>query len=473
MPDQTLAQRVRAKYPGVYDDLSDTDLEAKVKAKYPGVYDDIPTTQGVASTQTPPSASHQGAISTAIDTVIGIPGATETAKGIVKSGLGMIEGGGKLIRSIPVVGPALASVGSVTLPVSTKPSNMNQQVGKTAGDIAAFFAPASALTKAKTALQTARPLVNALTEMGLEGASATGISGLQTGDPKAALTTGLATAATTGAVQALKPAARMLGEKIEKVLIRPQKADLADGFQVGNVFKYGLGGTLKNTIEQSDTKLNGLNQSLSQVLTASPTRIDVLDALQEADTRMRKAAEAGHSSLSYPEMKRSSDLLLEKLLPLVTGNGGDPVVDLAKANQAKRIVGDIGAWTHGLGGQVSMGTDANALEQYANTLYDVLKNRIEGAATGPVKSLNKAMSDIIAVRRAAIRRLPVAERQNVIGLTDALAAVKGGPGGIALSIMNHVLKSGHAAKALVAGSEASSAAPVTGRVVGALTSESQ
>lgn len=49
MPQQTLAQRVRAKYPGVYDDLSDTDLEAKVIARYPGVYDDIPRTTAEAS----------------------------------------------------------------------------------------------------------------------------------------------------------------------------------------------------------------------------------------------------------------------------------------------------------------------------------------------------------------------------------------------------------------------------------------
>lgn len=45
MPDQTLAQAIRAKYPGVYDDLSDTQLESQVKAKYPGVYDDLPTTK--------------------------------------------------------------------------------------------------------------------------------------------------------------------------------------------------------------------------------------------------------------------------------------------------------------------------------------------------------------------------------------------------------------------------------------------
>lgn len=38
----TLAELVRAKYPGVYDDLSDTELDKAVREKYPQVYDDIP-----------------------------------------------------------------------------------------------------------------------------------------------------------------------------------------------------------------------------------------------------------------------------------------------------------------------------------------------------------------------------------------------------------------------------------------------
>lgn len=46
MPEPTLAQRIKAKYPGQYDDLPDAELEAKVIAKYPGVYDDVPRTQG-------------------------------------------------------------------------------------------------------------------------------------------------------------------------------------------------------------------------------------------------------------------------------------------------------------------------------------------------------------------------------------------------------------------------------------------
>lgn len=45
---QTLAQRIKAKYPGQYDDLADSELEAKIVAKYPGAYDDLPRTQSAA-----------------------------------------------------------------------------------------------------------------------------------------------------------------------------------------------------------------------------------------------------------------------------------------------------------------------------------------------------------------------------------------------------------------------------------------
>lgn len=44
MADQTLAQLVRSKYPGVYDKLSDQELETKVRAKFPGGYDKVPST---------------------------------------------------------------------------------------------------------------------------------------------------------------------------------------------------------------------------------------------------------------------------------------------------------------------------------------------------------------------------------------------------------------------------------------------
>lgn len=42
MPDvRELGRKVKAKYPGVYNDLDDADLGRRVKAKYPGAYDDF------------------------------------------------------------------------------------------------------------------------------------------------------------------------------------------------------------------------------------------------------------------------------------------------------------------------------------------------------------------------------------------------------------------------------------------------
>lgn len=42
--EKTLAQRVRERHPGSYDDLDDAELERRVLEKYPGVYDDLPRT---------------------------------------------------------------------------------------------------------------------------------------------------------------------------------------------------------------------------------------------------------------------------------------------------------------------------------------------------------------------------------------------------------------------------------------------
>lgn len=38
-----LATKIRAKFPGTYDDMTDSVLESKITAKYPGVYDDLVT----------------------------------------------------------------------------------------------------------------------------------------------------------------------------------------------------------------------------------------------------------------------------------------------------------------------------------------------------------------------------------------------------------------------------------------------
>jgi hypothetical protein len=62
---QTLAQMVKAKYPGVYDDMPDADLEAKVSAKYPKVYDDIPRSTKAALAKRSPTEILRGSLANA------------------------------------------------------------------------------------------------------------------------------------------------------------------------------------------------------------------------------------------------------------------------------------------------------------------------------------------------------------------------------------------------------------------------
>lgn len=94
----TLAQKVRAKYPGEYDDLSDQELESRITAKYPGVYDDVPKTPAGAP-------------------VFHAANATDEAGAAVVDGpMDLIRGVGRSLNPLPTIRAAL----KVSLPIVTR-----------------------------------------------------------------------------------------------------------------------------------------------------------------------------------------------------------------------------------------------------------------------------------------------------------------------------------------------------------------
>lgn len=116
MPD-TLAQRVRSKYPGVYDDLSDAELDAKVRAKYPGVYDDIPKSE-TTKTEQPESDSGAvvmrgaAAVAPAIERgVVNFATSPNVPKMAAKAGR-IIGGAAPVIGGAVKMGPAGAAIGA-------------------------------------------------------------------------------------------------------------------------------------------------------------------------------------------------------------------------------------------------------------------------------------------------------------------------------------------------------------------------
>lgn len=187
MPE-TLAQKVRAKFPGAYDDISDGELEQRVKAKYPGVYDDIPTT---------PAQPVQGLLSkvgeVAGDVAIG------AAKGLGNTVFGL----GKVVRDYTPIGrisDAILPGAFDQRPPEIVPTNTAQKVGYTGEQIGEFFIPTGAAGKLGKAAEVGKSI---------------GLTMAQGGSPTEAGVSGALTAVLPGGGVA-KKAAGALQEGAEK-----------------------------------------------------------------------------------------------------------------------------------------------------------------------------------------------------------------------------------------------------------------
>lgn len=134
MPD-TLAQKVKAKFPGVYDDLPDAELESRIVAKFPGVYDDLPRTI-VVKTAASPKSPERTWTDTAEDLAIG------AAKGLGNTAYGL----GKLVHDYTPIGRISDVIQPGAFepqnkPPELTPTNTPQRIGQAAEQIGEFFLP--------------------------------------------------------------------------------------------------------------------------------------------------------------------------------------------------------------------------------------------------------------------------------------------------------------------------------------------
>lgn len=404
---------------------------------------------------------------------LGIPiGVTNALIGAGKSALGTIHGGGELIRKIPGVGPMLDRGPSVDLPVQLAPQGAAQQIGKVGGDIAQFMAPAGALSKLKAATATGSGILDALVGAGIEAGSAGAVGSAQTGDLKKGAEIGATAGALNLATQGVLAAAKPLAERIEKSLIKPVKADIEDGFRVQNVFKHELGGTLSQSFDKTTQKINALSQTLKQVLRADPSAtVNPYEALfQAADDLDKKALKDVGDTKA---IQRTLNSVLEDMGEAMRKQGvpvaPDGAIDLASANELKQGFGEMGAWLHNPSGGAMADPDSAAKEKVANAVYGQLKRAIEQNAKGPVQSINQQLSELIPIKRALIRRLPVVQRQNILNLGDLIGMSTSAWG---VSLANRLLRAGTTANVLnSAANQAGALAPLSGQVGAGLTSE--
>jgi hypothetical protein len=230
-----------------------------------------------------------------------------------------------------------------------------------------------------------------------------------------------------------------VAKKIEMSLVKPTKVDIEDGFSITNLQKYGITGNLTKKAEKVEQKLSELTQQLRGKISRSDAVIDLNDVANK--TAKAIIQDKGKSFGNLAGIQRTIKNLSDEI-ELYSKNG---LVDLTEAQVVKQAAGKKGAWVYGF-----VEPDAKATEMVYSKFYRILKEEIEKKAPTGVKEINQQIKELIPISHAIIRRIPVAERNNTLSLTDIISGgfAIGNPKAIGLFALNRALKSGAVANLL-------------------------
>lgn len=230
------------------------------------------------------------------------------------------------------------------------------------------------------------------------------------------------------------------GEKIQMSVIKPSAHDVSDGFKIDTIQKYNLGGSLQETFKKSNAKLTELGKELNKKLGATKATVDMNDVYDATTKRL-----LGNNLENFGASGKIGNALEQLRGEIVNTVGKNGVSTLPEAQVIKRAAGHFGAWKYGI-----TDPDSVASEKVYNVFYNELKKAIEKSSPEGVAELNKQMSEIIPVLNAVIRRIPVAERNAGISLTDIITLTGGAlePSVLSLSLINRASKSGVVGNAL-------------------------
>ena len=346
------------------------------------------------------------------------------------------------------------------------PETTAEKIGFGAEQIAEFLLPGAASTKLAKLIPGAGKLASA-GRLGTRALAEAGIVGGQRALQKGEIDDDVKTTALVASafpfigagLKKLQAGLKPIGEKIQQSVIRPTARDLKDGFQIANVSKHNLGGSLGETLAKSEQKMNSLAKELESALKGAGVDINVNKVLQEtvdALTKKGKAKQFGDI--------QSINRVIKSLRNEVREVGGERgIVDLLEATNIKRGAGKKGAWVFG-----SPEKDASATEKVYTMFYNKIKTAIEKASPKDVANINKQISEIIPISNAVIRRIPVEQRNNIISLTDSIGLFGAmfDPRALALIGANKLSKSGKFGQFLINTAQSASKTPLGQRFFG-------
>lgn len=341
-------------------------------------------------------------------------------KNTVGRGINILQGKGNVATQSPDIYND-KSQASVDFLDRTTPEGTGQKLGAFGMKVAEFLIgdkltkPLAAAAKAAPVLKTLAtkaPKVAKGVQLGIEsltqGLTGGGVTALQTGEVgKEAKTNAFISALIPVAAEGMKT----LSTRINKFAIKAGKKDIEDGFSYDTINKYKLGGNLQKMATKTGDEIKKTAEELKDVLKSSDETIDLNSAYYKTYEKMKE----GKFRL-FGENKAVDRALSNLADELDNVKGANDGVNLYEANLIKQGAGAKGSWVYG-----KVDPDAVANEKVYSKFYSVLKEEIEKAdGSDVVQSLNKKLGELIPVQNAILRRIPVAERQAVIGLQDSM-----------------------------------------------------
>ncbi len=466
-------QQVKAKYP-VYNNLSDEDVANKVIAKYPvyksqiteetkktGFFENIGNTlKNTFGMGGAPSAQDQAtnALPGALQAPIKAANAIGSTMNPINQATGVVRGAASIFGNLAKGAEGL--FGQTQDPASATAKkwgdvtpNAGQAIGKFATQTGVYGGIGAGVGAIAEGAGAGSGLLSRIGQSATVGGLGTGaISGTKEGAEWGAVLGG-AIPIVGSLISKFAPS---IGQKIEMSLIKPTSNDVADGFKVDTISKYDLGGSLQDTASKTHNMITDLAGQLRDKLGSASGQIDLTEQLAnvESDISSNQAKTFGANTKIDKAIRFFTDEI-NKVAP----NG---VVDINDAQDIKRSLGKIGAWQYG-----KTDPESTAIETVANRFYTYMKTAIENVSPDGVKEINQKLGELIPVENAVIRRIPIAERSNMIGLSDIVSAIPGAsnPANFWLFFLNKLSKSGQFASTLMkAGKE--SATPVGKMIFG-------
>ena len=412
MKIEDFGKQIKTKYPQ-YADIPDAELGQKMLAKYPEYSDLI----DAEVQQTAPKRDLLQKTGDVVNAIFPGKQVGQAIGTLAGAGIAKLKGN---YDQYDTSAPAPIQVGADVARGALTVAGAKLPVGKTLlGKTAQFATLGGASAGAGSVAE--RKNTKEILQSTKKGAIVGGVTGLAFGVAEKGLS-------------GLSRLLRATGNKIQTTVIRPTQADIKDGFSITTVNKYKLGGSLKQTFEKTDKTIDALSKQLNQKLQTSNASLD-LNKVYE-NTAKRLFGNKLESFGSNTQMEGAIERLRNEIVAVSGKNG---LVSIPEAQLVKRASGHFGAWSFGV-----PTPEATANQKVYNTFYNELKTAIEKGSPEGVRAINQEISKLIPVMNALIRRIPVAERNNALSLTDiiTMSAAVLDPRALSLSLINFASKRG-------------------------------